>query len=104
MNQAMRTAMYFYNGIKRANIKKIPLVINVGRKYTAIEKKISADRDRNSFDGKLQDRLYGIFAQSGIPYYQKDACYYEILKLAEPLWENGGGHPLLQAIGKKYLW
>ena len=90
----------FYNGIKRADIKKIPLVINVERKYAAIEKKISADRDRNSFDGKLQDRLYGIFAQSGIPHYQKDACYYEILKIAQPVWENGGGHPLLQAIGK----
>ncbi len=90
----------FYNGIKRADIKKIPIVINVGKKYAAIEKKINADRDRNSFDGKLQDRLFGIFAQSGIPHYIKDACYYEILKLAKPLWENGGGHPLLQAIGK----
>ena len=90
----------FYNGIKRADIKKIPLIINVGKKYAALEKKISADRDRNSFDGKLQDRLFGIFAQSGIPYYQKDMCYYEILRLAKPLWVNGGGHPLLQAIGK----
>ena len=90
----------FYNGIKRADIKKVPIVINVGKKYAAIEKKINADRDRNSFDGKLQDRLFGIFAQSGIPHYIKDACYYEILKLAKPLWENGGGHPLLQAIGK----
>ena len=90
----------FYNGIKRADIKKIPIVINVGKKYAAIEKKIDSDRDRNSFDGKLQDRLFGIFAQSGIPYYSKDACYYEILKLAKPVWEDGGGHPLLQAIGK----
>lgn len=90
----------FYNNIKRADIKKIPLIINVSKKYTAIEKKIKSDRDRNSFDGKLQDKLFGIFAQSGIPYYQKDVCYYEILSLAKPLWENGGGHPLLQAIGK----
>ena len=91
----------FYNNIKRADIKKIPLIISVSKKYAAIEKKIKSDRDRNSFDGKLQDKLFGIFAQSGIPYYQKDVCYYEILSLAKPLWENGGGSPTASSHWKK---
>ena len=44
LNHQMRHGYVFYNGIKRADIKKIPIVINVGKKYAAIEKKINADQ------------------------------------------------------------
>tara|TARA_B110000858_G_C17801527_1_gene475582 strand:- start:1238 stop:2896 length:1659 start_codon:yes stop_codon:yes gene_type:complete len=90
----------FYSGIKRTEIKGIPLIININKKYAAIEKKISSDRDRNSFDDRLTQSLYKIIFSSGFYYatgFTNNAINY-IFKVTKKLWSKGSGHPLLKAI------
>ena len=48
----------FYRGIMRNTIPHIPIVINISKKYAAIENKIKADRDRNSFSSKLTQTFF----------------------------------------------
>ena len=68
-----------------------------------LKRRLMLIRDRNSFDGKLQDRLFGIFAQSGIPHYIKDACYYEILKLAKTVMGEWRRTSVTPSHWKKYV-
>ena len=92
----------FYSGIKRAEIKGIPLIININKKYAIIEKKISSDRDRNSFDDRLTQNLYKIIFRSGFHYatgFTNPALDY-IFNATEKLWSKGSGHPLLKAIAE----
>ena len=90
----------FYGNIKRAEIKDIPLVISINKRYAAIQKKIGTDRDRNSFSEKLTSALYKIVFKNGFHYTASstDPVINYILQETKKLWSRGNGHPLLQAI------
>lgn len=94
----------FYGSIKRAEIKDIPIVININKKYTQIEKKVSADRDRNTFDDRLTSSLYKIIFKEGF-HHTTPASHPVIdyiLNSSKKLWEKGKGHPLLQAMADNF--
>lgn len=90
----------FYRGIMRSKIPNIPVIINISKKYAAIENKIKADRDRNSFSGKLTQTFFSIFARSGFYWngmLNNPAIHY-ILRSSKAIWPKG--HQLLSAIGQ----
>ena len=94
----------FYGSIKRAEIKDIPIVINIDKKYNQIEKKVAADRDRNSFDDRLTASLYKIIFKNGFhpttPASHPVIDY--IIENSRKLWETGKGHPLIQAMADNF--
>ena len=89
----------FYRGIMRNTIPHIPIVINISKKYAAIENKIKADRDRNSFSSKLTQTFFSIYARSGFYWggMKNNPAIHYILKTSKPIWPKG--HQLLSAIG-----
>lgn len=89
----------FYRGIMRAKIPSIPVIININKKYAAIENKIKADRDRNSFSDKLIQNFYSIFVRSGFYWngHENNPAIRYIIKSSKPVWAKG--HQLLSAIG-----
>ena len=94
----------FYGPIKRAEIKDIPIVISINKKYSQIEKKVSADRDRNTFDDRLTSSLYKIVFKEGF-HHTTPASHPVIdyiLNSSKKLWEKGKGHPLLQAMADNF--
>ena len=90
----------FYGSIKRASIKNIPLVINIGKKYAQVEKKVKQDRDRNSFDDRITNLLYRIIFRSGLHYTSgaSSPVVEYIFNKTKSLWRKGTGHPILQAM------
>ena len=90
----------FYNGLSRGEVD-FPLIINIEKKYAKIEKKISKDRDRNTFNQDLRSQFFNIAAASGFHHSedaQNPAIQY-ILEQTQHIWKkNGGGHPLLSAV------
>ena len=54
-----------FTGLKRVEIKDIPIIVNIEKPYAALEKKIKGDRDRKAFDQKVQSIYFGIFTRSG---------------------------------------
>lgn len=94
----------FYGSIKRAEIKDIPIVINIDKKYNQIEKKVAADRDRNSFDDRLTTSLYKIIFKNGF-HHTTPASHPVIdyiIENSRKLWEAGKGHPLIQAMADNF--
>ena len=89
----------FYRGIMRNKIPHIPIVINIDKKYAAIENKIKADRDRNSFSSKLTQTFFSIYARSGFYWggMKNNPAIHHILKTSKQIWPKG--HQLLSAIG-----
>ncbi len=88
----------FYKGLKRVDIKGIPVIISIDKAYAALEKKTKIDRDRQAFDTKLQSTFFSIFARSG--FYYRDmvgntAIKY-ILQSSKNIWAKG--HLLLSQI------
>ena len=94
-----REGYIFYRGIMRNTIPHIPIVINISKKYAAIENKIKADRDRNSFSSKLTQTFFSIYARSGFYWggMKNNPAIHYILKTSKPIWPKG--HQLLSAIG-----
>jgi len=101
-----RDGYIFYAGIKRGMIKNVPLVVNINKRYQAIEKKISQDRDRNSFDDRLTQSLYNIAFKSGFHYSTgaDNPVVQFILNKTKKLWTSGSGHPLLKAMADNLSW
>ena len=89
----------FYRGIMRNTIPHVPIVINISKKYAAIENKIKADRDRNSFSSKLTQTFFSIYARSGFYWggMKNNPAIQYILKTSKPIWPKG--HQLLSALG-----
>ncbi len=88
----------FYKGLKRVDIKGIPVIISIDKAYAALEKKTKIDRDRQAFDTKLQSTFFSIFARSG--FYYRDmvgnlAIKY-VLERSKHIWSKG--HLLLSQI------
>ena len=88
----------FYKGLKRVDIKGIPVIISIDKAYAALEKKTKIDRDRQAFDTKLQSTFFSIFARSG--FYYRDmmgntAIRY-VLQSSKNIWAKG--HLLLSQI------
>ena len=54
----------FYRGLKRVDIKGIPIIINIKKPYAALDKFTKQDRDRNAFSQKLQSTFFNIFCRS----------------------------------------
>ena len=92
----------FYGNIKRAEIKDVPLVINIEKRYAQIQKKIGQDRDRNSFDDKITNALFRIIFKSGF-HYTTGATHPVtdfIFKKTKKMWSKGVGHPILQSMAQ----
>ena len=88
----------FYRGLKRVEIKDIPIIINIDKSYAALEKRVKSDRDRKAFDQRVQSIYFGIFSRSGFAYQsmrQNPAIRY-ILEKSKKIWHKG--HPLLSSI------
>ena len=88
----------FYNGLKRVDIKGIPVIISIDKAYAALEKKTKIDRDRQAFDTKLQSTFFSIFARSGFYYrdmVENPAIKY-VLEKSKHIWTKG--HLLLSQI------
>ncbi len=94
----------FYGSIKRAEIKDVPIVINIDKKYSQIEKKVASDRDRNTFDDRLTASLYKIIFKNGFhPTTPASHPVIEyIIQNTQKLWEVGKGHPLIQAMADNF--
>ena len=86
----------FYRGLKRVDIKDIPVIINIKKPYTALEKRTKSDRDRNAFSDKLQSTFFSIFSRSGFYSMELNEAIYFILRKSKKVWKKG--HPLLSAI------
>ncbi len=88
----------FYKGLKRVDIKGIPVIISIDKKYAALEKKVKIDRDRQAFDAKLQSTFYSIFARSGFYYgaMENNPAIRYILESSKEIWPKG--HLLLSAL------
>jgi len=88
----------FYKGLKRVDIKGIPVVISIDKAYSALEKKTKIDRDRQAFDTKLQSTFFSIFARSGFYYADLpgNVAIRYILENSKDIWSTG--HLLLSAI------
>ena len=87
----------FYKGLKRIDIKDIPIIISIDKSYAALDKKVKIDRDRKAFDSKLQSTFYSIFQE--VVYYhdlQNNPAIKFILKSSKEIWPKG--HLLLSAI------
>ena len=99
-----KDGLIFYSGIKRANIKDIPLIINIDKKYSAIEKKIADDRDRKFFNDRLTQSLYTIIFKSGFHYSTgtDNLAIQYIFANTSQFWKYGKGHPILKAIANNF--
>ena len=88
----------FYKGLKRIDIKDIPIIISIDKSYAALDKKVKIDRDRKAFDSKLQSTFYSIFSRSGFYYHdlKNNPAIKYILKSSKEIWPKG--HLLLSAI------
>lgn len=88
----------FYKGLKRIDIKDIPVIISIDKSYAALDKKVKIDRDRKAFDAKLQSTFYSIFARSGFNYMEmkNNPAIKYILKSSKKIWPKG--HLLLSQI------
>jgi hypothetical protein len=86
----------FYRGLKRIEIKDIPVIINIKKPYAALEKKTKMDRDRNAFSDKLQTTFFSIFSRSGFYSMEGNDAIYYILRKSKSVWKKG--HPLLSSI------
>ena len=96
-----RNGVGFYKGLKRIDIKDIPVIISIDRAYAGLEKRVRIDRDRQQFDAKLQTTFYSIFARSGFYYREMEnnpAIKY-ILEKSRPIWKDGS--PLLNALASR---
>ena len=90
----------FYRNLKRGDIPDIPVVLVIDKEHAAIEKKIKSDRDRNAFGAELLRDFYGVFTQNGIK--QDREAAQALLKLAQPCWSRGQGHPLLERVANEF--
>ena len=88
----------FYKGLKRIDIKDIPIIISIDKSYAALDKKVKIDRDRKAFDSKLQSTFYSIFSRSGFYYHnlENNPAIKYILKSSKEIWPKG--HLLLSAL------
>ncbi len=86
----------FYRGLKRVDIKDIPVVINIKKPYAALEKRTKSDRDRNAFSDKVQSTFFSIFSRSGFYSMEGNDAIYYILRKSKAVWKKG--HPLLSSI------
>ena len=89
----------FYRGLKRIDIKGIPIIINIKKSYSAIEKFTRQDRDRQAFSQKLQSNFFNIFCRSGFYSLSTNVdVVYNILKCSKKIWKKG--HPLLASMAR----
>ena len=88
----------FYKGLKRIDIKDIPVIISIDKAYAGLEKRVRIDRDRQQFDAKLQTTFYSIFARSGFYFREmkNNPAIKYILKSSKKIWPKG--HLLLSQI------
>ena len=88
----------FYKGLKRVDIKGIPVIISIDKAYAALEKKTKIDRDRQAFDTKLQSTFFSIFARSGFYYRDmvENIAIKYVLEKSKHIWTKG--HLLLSQI------
>ena len=88
----------FYRGLQRVIIKNIPVIINIKRPYSSLEKLTRQDRDRNNFSEKIQGKFFNIFCSSGFgsEFNGDNPAIYHIIKSSKPIWEKGA--PLLSAL------
>jgi hypothetical protein len=84
----------FYRGLKRGEIDDIPLVLVINKKYEAIERKVSKDRDRNAFGDEVMDLCYRHFARYGLG--GRTDGQRVIVEAARRVWPRG--HSLLSAL------
>ena len=84
----------FYRGLKRGEMEDVPLVLVISKKYEAIERKVSKDRDRNAFGDEMMELFYRHFARYGLSGYPEGQRV--IVEAARPVWLRG--HPLLNAV------
>ena len=89
----------FYRGLKRIDIKGIPIIINIKKPYAAIEKLSKMDRDRQAFSQKIQSNFFNIFCRSGFYSLASnvDVVHY-ILKSSKKTWKKGA--PLLASLAR----
>jgi len=83
----------FYRKLKRADLD-IPIIIAVDKPFSALEKLVQRDRDRNAFGPELIDTFFKLVCKSRIFQYG-DACQ-KILQVLKDHWESG--HPLLRSL------
>ena len=87
----------FYCGLKRIEIKNIPIIINIKKPYAALEKLTAQDRDRANFGTKLQSTFYNIFCRGGFGYnFNGNDAIYHIISSSKLTWKKGA--PLLASI------
>ncbi len=84
----------FYRGLKRGEIEDIPVVLVINKKYEAIERKVSKDRDRNAFGDEVMGLFYRHFARYGLS--GRTDGQRVIVEAARRVWPRG--HPLLSAL------
>jgi hypothetical protein len=88
----------FYRNLRRGRIPHLPVVLAVTKAYQTIEKKIQHDRDRKAFGEELQHAFYALLGDKFFRGHSR--AVRTILESARPLWEQGRGHPLLEAIAR----
>ena len=98
-SQKMKKDTYFMVQ-SRAEIKDIPIVISINKSILKL-KKVSADRDRNTFDDRLTSSCVIVFEGFHTTPASHPVIDY-ILNSSKKLWEKGKGHPLLQAMADNF--
>ena len=89
----------FYRGLKRIDIKGIPIIINIKKPYAAIEKLSKMDRDRQAFSQKIQSNFFNIFCRSGFYSLASNVdVVHHILKSSKKTWKKGA--PLLASLAR----
>ena len=86
----------FYEKLRRGSIPDIPVVLVIHKEYTAMEKKIGSDRDRNAFGEPLRKTAYNLFARYGTS--RSARAQQAIVREAKACWERG--HPLLAEVAR----
>ena len=83
----------FYRKLKRADLD-VPLFIAVDKPFSALERLVQRDRDRNAFGPELLDTFFKLVCKSRI--FQYGDASQRILLVLKDHWESG--HPLLRAL------
>jgi hypothetical protein len=86
----------FYRGLKRGEIEDVAVILVINKKYEAIERKVSKDRDRNAFGEDMMDLFYRHFARYALRGHSDGQRV--IVEAAERVWLRG--HPLLSALAE----
>ena len=102
MRSKVKDGFGFYRGLKRVEIKDIPVVINIKKPYAALEKRTKSDRDRNAFSDKLQSTFFSIFSRSGFYSMEGNDAIYYILRKSKAVWKKGSSSSFFNCISSSY--